>query len=382
MYVHYAGTTVRVCPPRCEPWDAQIFSAVLGASSYFHAEASRGQDLESWIGSHVRALAFFAGAPETVVPDNLKSRVTGAHLYEPRVNRTYLEFARHYGMSVLPARPERLKDKAKVKSNVKWISQNILEPFRHERFTSLAQLNAAIAERRARLNAQPFRKRPESRRELYESVDLPALQPLPAQACEFARWLRAKVNLDHHVTVDGHHYSAPAALVREHVDVRLSEHSVELLHRGERVAVHLRSHREGGYTTNNDHRPRSHREHLAWPPERIKRWAAREVGPQTGRAVSELLDAQGHPREHYRPCLGVIRLSRHYGADRLEAASQRALQFGKVGCQSIKSIPDSKADRLPLDDGNRREFSLVEHGNVRGGSYYREHGGEQPQGGA
>lgn len=379
MFVDYAGSTVTIFPPGGEPWQAPIFSAVLGASSFFYSEGCRGQDLESWIGANVRTLNEFGGSPKSVVPDNLKSGVTKADLYEPRVNQTYLEFARHYGMAVLPARPGKPQDKAKVESNVRFISQNILARLRKERFASLAQLNAVIAEHRDRLNAQPFQGRTESRRELFETVDRPALQPLPAKPYEFALWLRATVNVDHHVTVKGHHYSAPAALVQQRVDVRLTEHSVELLHGGERVGLHVRSSRRGGYTTIHEHRPKSHKEHLDWPPERIKLWAAQEVGPRTGALVSKMLDEHEYPQEHYRPCLGIIRLARHYGADRLEAASRRALHYGQLSYRSIKRMLESKADRLPLDNDGAKKFTPVEHRNVRGGSYYRGESGAGPQ---
>ena len=373
VFVDFAGTTVMVYPPDGDPWEAQIFSAVLGASSFFYCEACRGQDLESWIGAHVRAFDYFGGVPKDLVPDNLKAGVTKADLYEPTINTTYLEMARHYHMAVLPARPGRPQDKGKVEANVRLVSQQILERLRHERFTSLQELNEAIAKHRDRLNDQPFQKRPESRRELFETLDRPALQPLPERPYELCFWLRARVHVDYHVAVKGHHYSAPVSLIQKTVDVRLTEHSVELLHRGQRVALHVRSRRRGGYTTNHAHRPVAHREHMGWPPERIKSWAAREVGPHTGELVSKMLDEHEYPQEHYRPSLGIIRLARHYGADRLEAASRRALHFGTLSYQSIKTMLESKADRLPLEaNESSKQFEPVEHGNVRGGCYYRD----------
>ena len=373
MFVDYAGATVEVHAPQGEPWRAQIFMAVLGASSYFYVEASRGQKLESWIGSHVRALHFFGGSPNCVVPDNLKAGVTKASLYEPRVNNTYLEMLRHFGMAVLPARPRRPRDKAKVEQCVQFLSRNILEALRHDRFTSLEQLNAALAEHRERLNSQPFQKRPESRRQLYETVDLPALRPLPEQPYEFAVWLRAKVHLNHHVTVDGHHYSAPVALLQQHVDVRLSEHTVELLQGGQRVALHMRSHDQGGYTTRHEHRPKAHQKYLSWTPQRIQEWAKR-VGPCTSRGIHGLLEESDYPQEQQRPSLGIVRLSRHYGRDRVEAASRRALHYGEFSYQRIFNILQSKADRQPLEQEGGAHRSPVEHDNVRGGSYYRLEG--------
>ena len=214
-FVDYAGQTVPVDDAATgETREAQIFVAVLGASSYFYAEASWGQDVESWIASHVRALEDFGGVVSTLVPDNLKSGVTRACRYEPVLNRSYKEMARHYGIAIVPARPYRPKDKAKAEKCVQLVEQSVLEALRHQRFTSLGELNEAIAELRTELNAKPFQKRPESRRELFEEVDRPALRPLPAERYEYAEWQVARVNIDYHLALDGHRYSVPWRAVR------------------------------------------------------------------------------------------------------------------------------------------------------------------------
>ena len=369
LFVDYAGQSVPVDDAESgETRKAQVFVAVLGASSYFYAEASWGQDIESWIGSHVRALEHFGGAVAVLVPDNLKSGVTRACRYEPVLNRSYKEMSRHYGMAIVPARPFRARDKAKAEKGVQLVEQSLLEALRHERFTSLGELNAAIAELRPVLNAKPYQKRPESRRELFEELDRPALRPLPAQRYEYAEWLRARVNIDYHVAVDKHRYSVPCELVREQVDVRLTANCVEVLQRGRRVALHARSRKPGGFTTQPGHRPRSHREHGEWPPERMKEWAG-TVGPSTGRVVSELLDGSAFPQERYGGCLGIIRLAGQHGEERMEAAACRALHYGTVSYTSIKAILASGADREPLEAA-ADSFAPVEHGNVRGGAYY------------
>lgn len=370
LFVDYAGQTVPIDDALSgELRAAVIFVAVLGASSYFFAEASWGQDVESWVNSHVRAFEYFGGVVAVLVPDNLKSGVTKACRYEPVLNRSYKELARHYGVAIVPARPYRPRDKAKAEKCVQLVEQSLLEALRHERFTSLGELNEAIAALLPVLNGKPFQKRPESRRQLFEELDRPALRPLPAQRYEYAEWLQARVNIDYHVDVHRHRYSVPFELVREQVDVRLTANCVEVLHRGRRVALHARSRLAGRFTTRPEHRPRTHREHGKWPPERMKEWAA-QVGPSTGRLVSALLDKSRFPQERYGSCLGIIRLAGRHGEERMEAAARRALHYNTVSYASIKAILASGADREPLQDGAEQHFTPVEHGNVRGGNYY------------
>jgi len=372
LFVDYAGQTVAIEEAATgQTREAVIFVATLGASSYFYAEASWGQDVACWIGSHVHAFEDFGGVPEILVPDNLKSGVTKACRYEPVLNRSYKEMARHYGVAIVPARAYRPKDKAKVEKCVQLVEQSLLEALRHERFTSLGELNEAIAARRKALNARPFQKRPESRRELFETLDRPALRALPAQRYEYAEWKLGRVNIDYHVAVEGHCYSVPCELVREPVEIRLTASGVEVLHKGRRVAVHARSGKKGGFTTAPEHRPKSHREHGAWPPERMKEWAAR-VGPSTAAVVGELLDRSPFPQERYRGCLGIMRLARQCGEERMEAAARRALHYRSVSYASIKAILTRGADREPLEGGEPRGGAAVKHDNVRGGAYYGE----------
>ena len=367
LFVDYCGASVPVYLATGVR-QAVVFVAVLGASSYFYVEASWGQDLEAWVGAHVRTFEDLGGVPEVVVPDNLKSGVTKACRYEPVTNRTYREMAHHFGVAVVPARPYRPKDKAKVEKCVQWVEGALLEALRHERFESLPELNAALQRGRQRLVAKPFQKRPETRLELFEQLDRPALRPLPVEPYEYAEWSLARVNIDYHIVVDGHRYSVPCGLVQQQVDVRRTEGCVEVLHQEERVALHVRSRQPGGVTTDAGHRPKSHREQGAWPPERMRQWAG-TVGPHTGQVVSELLDKSPFPQEQYRSCLGLIRLGRQIGAERMEAACRRALHYGTVSYRSIQTILDSGADREPLP-GGASPVAPVEHENVRGREYY------------
>ena len=281
VFVDYSGKKVPIVDPVTgEVREAEIFVAVLGASNLTYAEATWTQTLPDWIGAHVRLFRFLDGVPRLVVPDNLKSGVHKASFYDPEINRSYGMMAAHYGVGVLPARPRKPRDKAKVEAGVRFAQTYILGRLRHQTFFSLAECNAAIATAVERINAHLMRRLGVSRRELFESIERPALRPLPAEDYEYAEWRLARVNLDYHVEAEGFLYSVPHALIRAQVDVRLTSRTVEVFHRGQRVAAHQR--RFGGrrHGTDPDHMPRSHRRYAEWTPERFRRWA-RAIGPHT-----------------------------------------------------------------------------------------------------
>lgn len=284
-----------------EVHEAVMFVAVLGASSSTYAEATWTQSLPDWIGSHVRTLAALGGVPEVVVPDNLKAAVTRAHRYEPELNRTYTDLAQHYGFAVIPARAAKPRDKAKVAVGGQIVERWMLARLRHHTFFALGEVNAALAPLLAALNARPFKKLPGSRHELFETLDRPALQPLPAQPYESAEWKRARVNIDDHVEGDGHSYSVPYALVRQQLDVRLSTAVVELFAKGKRVASHPRSPHKGRHRTIAAHMPRAHQHYAAWTPQRVIHWAATS-GPATAQVVAAILASRPHPPQGFRSC--------------------------------------------------------------------------------
>ena len=246
MFVDYAGATIPIHDPQSgEVHPAAVFVAVLGASSYTFAEATTGQDLRNWIGSHMRAFEFFGGAVEVVVPDNLKSAVTHPSYYEPDLNPTYRDLGEHYGVAIIPARPYRARDKAKAEVGVQVVQRWIVAALRKRKFFSLDEVNQAIAELLVRLNQRPFRKREGSRATLFAQLDQPALKPLPATRYQFGQWKTARVNIDYHIEVERHYYSVPYALVHQQVDVHLTGETLEVLHRGVRVASHVRSYEPG-----------------------------------------------------------------------------------------------------------------------------------------
>ena len=320
--------------------------------------------------AHVHAFDFLGGVPILLVCDNLKSGVTSAHRYEPEANRTYEDLAEHYGCAVLPARVRKPKDKAKVEKAVQDVERRILAALRHRSFFSLHELNEAIKVLLIQYNNRPFQKLEGSRRSLFEQLDKPALLPLPQQPYEYAEWKKARVNIDYHITVDGNYYSVPYQLVNQTMDIRITDTAVECFHKNKRVASHLRMPRKGQYATHTSHMPKSHRDYAEWTPERLVRWAEK-TGPQTVSAVETILRARPHPQQGFRACLGLMRLGKEHGPERLEAACTRALATKTVSFKSIESILKRKLDKRPLPQ-KPPESPPLQHDNIRGPEYYRE----------
>jgi transposase len=371
LFIDYSGKKPEVVDPQSgEVREVELFVAVLGASSYTFAEATESQRSADFIASHVRAFAYFGGVAELLVPDQLKSGVTRACRYEPGLQRTYEEMAEHYGTAVLPARPRKPKDKAKVEVAVQVVQRWILAVLRHETFFSLAALNARIRSLLGPLNDRPMRAYRASRRELFLRLDQPALRPLPAQPFVFAEWKLAKVNIDYHVELDGHYYSVPHVLVGEAVELRFTAATLEAYHRGQRVASHVRSRRRGRHTTDPSHMPKSHQKHMAWTPSRLIHWGE-SVGEATGALVAAILADRPHPEQGYRSCLGILRLGKRYGDDRLEAACARAQRVRARSYRHVESILKNGLDRVePVPRSTDPHPRLPLHENVRGSDYY------------
>ena len=369
LFVDYAGQTVPVIDRHSgEIRQAQVFVAVLGASSYTFAEATWSQQLPDWLGSHARCFAFLDGVTEIVVPDNLRSAVSKAHRYEPDINPSYRDLAEHYGVAVVPARARKPRDKAKAEVGVQVVERWILAALRNRQFFSLDELNRAIAVLLERLNARPFKKLPGSRQTAFDALDRPALRPLPEQPYVYAEWKKARAHIDYHVEVDGHYYSVPYQLVKKQLEVRLTARTVECFHANQRVASHLRSMHKGRHSTLTEHMPKSHREHAEWTPQRLIHWAEK-TGPNTAGVIQDILERRVHPQHGYRACLGILRLGKNYGEERLEAACQRALSLGACSYKSLESILRQGLERLPLAQAN---LPLLpdEHANLRGPGYY------------
>jgi len=369
MFVDWAGDSVAIYDRNTgDARPASLFVAVLGASSYTFALATLSQALPQWIACHVQALEFFQGAPQLVIPDNAKTAVTRACRYDPDLNRTYLEFAQHYHIAVMPARPYKPRDKAKVEAGVLLAERWLLAVLRHEKFFSLTDLNQALAPLLERLNQRPFRKREGSRASVYTSLDRPALQPLPVERYVIAEWMKARVNIDYHIEVDRHYYSVPYQLTGEQVEARSTSTTVEIFYQAKRVASHIRSYVPYHYTTLNEHRPKSHQAHLEWTPSRLIHWGE-SVGPATAQVIRTILESKPHPEQGYRACLGIFRLGETYTPARLEAACQRAIPAQACSYPSLKSILQQGLDQQPRVVAEA-ERTGPQHENLRGPAYY------------
>ena len=369
LFVDYCGQSIEVVDRGTgEVKEAEIFVAVLGASNYTYAEAFRSQSLPDWITAHVHTFEFFGGVPELIIPDNLRSGVSKASRYEPDINPTYQEMASHYGTAVIPARVRKPRDKAKVEAGVQVVERWILARLRNQVFFSLVELNSFIRKLLVKLNERPFKKLPGSRKSFFETLDHPALKPLPFGPYQYAEWKKARVNIDYHIEVEKHYYSVPYQLIKQQIDVRITAFTVECFYKGKRIASHRRSRLQGRYSTIAEHMPKAHQEYAQWTPERLIRWAEK-TGDDTARLVQKILSSRPHPQQGFRTVLGIMRLGKSYGEGRLNAACHRALSIGTTTYKSVESILKNGLDQRPLPE-TAASTKAIEHSNIRGSDYY------------
>jgi len=368
VFVDFAGDTIDVVTPITgEVQPMKLFVAALGASNYTYAEACPSEGLADWIKVHVNLFAFLGGAPKFVVCDNLKAAVTNPDRYDPGINRTYAEMAVHYSTAILAARPRRPKDKAKAEVAVQIAQRWILARLRNQQFFSLAELNAAIRALLIELNARQMRGYGTSRAELFAELDKPKLTRLPDQPYAFARWRRCRVGPDYHVEIDGHWYSTPFRLIRELVDARIDDRTVELFHKGRRIASHARAPNRRGHTTVADHMPSAHRRYGQWTPTSVIA-AGERIGPSTAAFFQAVIAARPHPEQGFRTCLGILSLVKTYGAERIDAACRRGIDIKARSVASIRSILQNGLDRTFFDEPV--EHQPLRHRNIRGRDYF------------
>lgn len=369
LFVDYCGLTMSVQDPITgEVINAQIFVACLGASNYTFAEATPTQAIPHWLGSHQRALAFLGGVPECIVPDNLKSGINAACRYEPELNRSYQEFAEHYGVAIIPTRVRKPRDKAKVEKAVQVVERQIIAPLRHEQFHSFRTLNEAIAIKLKRLNKRTMQGYGMSRQQRFEQIEQSTLKPLPIYPFVLAQWKLASVNLDYHIEVERHYYSVPYWFVRRKVSVKITENLIEILFENQRIAAHPRSSVPYRHTTLPEHMPPEHWAYKQQSKERFLAWAHR-IGPQTLEQVEAIFERKAHKEQAFRSIKGIQQLATRYGPERLEQAAKRANLFKLVGYRRLKSILKSNYDQLPQA---QPETSVppIQHDNLRGQDYY------------
>jgi len=364
LFADYCGLTLTVVNPDTgEARRAQVFVAVLGASSYTYAEATWSQTLPDWIGSHVRAFTFYGGLPEIVVPDNLKSAVSKACHYDPELNPN--------GVTVIPARPYKPKDKAKAEVGVQIVERWIMMRLRKLTFYTLASINIAIRSLLDELNQRPFKMKPGSCLSQFEALDKPALKALPGEPYCYRHIKKARVHLDYHIEYNRHYYSVPYQLVKEEVMVHAGETSVAIFHQGGQVALHPQSHHQGGHTTDAGHMAKTHQRQAQWSPQHFLSWAT-DIGEYTEAVIQHQPGSRRHPEHGYRAFLGLLSLTKKYSKKRLNAACKRAQHIGSINYKSIESILRKSLDKLPLEDNEEPEKNALplSHDNVRGPSYY------------
>jgi transposase len=349
----------------------ELFVGALGASSYTFATATLSQELPVWLDCHVRMYEYFEGVSALTICDNLRSGVTHPDRYEAEVNAAYRDFAAHSGTCVFPTRVRKPRDKGKVEAAVLVSQRWILAALRHRRFYHLDEMNAAISQLLTKLNSRVMRHVKQSRRELYERLDRPALKPLPARRYEYAEHKEVKANIDYHIEFDAHFYSVPYTMVGEEFWCRATHHTVELFHKGKRITSHVRSFVKYGYSTHPEHRPASHRAHLEWTPSRLISWG-QKIGPHTAAVVEHVLRSRPHPEQGYRSALGLLRLSNRFGTTRLEQACERAIALGSAGYRTVKIILKRRMEAAALPDQDQTPDATAGLGaaNVRGRRYY------------
>lgn len=370
-FVDFCDGIALTDPVTGERVPTQLFVAALGASSYTFAWATLSQSLPEWLDCHVRMYDFYQGVSAITTPDNLLAGVTKPDRYEAEINASYRDLAEHYGTCVIPARVRKPRDKGKVEAAVLVAQRWILAVLRHRTFYSLAELNAAIAELLVKLNDREMRHVKESRRSLYERLERPALKPLPARPYEYADWKQVKVNIDYHVSFDDHFYSVPYTLIGETLWCRATRGTVELLHKSKRVASHARSFTKYAYSTIPEHRPASHRAHLEWTPSRLINWGG-TIGPHTAALVEYVIRSKPHPEQGYRSALGILRLAKKHGNDRLELACEKAFRINSPSYKTVKTMLRQRMESAPLrgEPGSAGGSEHLGAANVRGRGYY------------
>jgi len=365
LFVDYAGQTMSIVNQATGEVDqAEIFVAVLGASNYIFAEATRSQKLIDWTGSHVRAFEYFGGVTELIIPDNLKSATNKACRYDPVLNSSYQQLAEHYGTVVIPARPRKPKDKSKAEIGVQIIERWILAKLRHHTFFSLNELNICIKSLLEEVNNKPYQKLKGTRREWFESIDKPVLSPLPKHPYEYTEIKLVKVNIDYHIQFDDHCYSVPHHLVGERIEIHAKANIVVFFFRGKQVSSHVRKYYPG-MTTTPEHMPERHQKHLQWSPERLMNWA-QSIGDEVLKWVKSLLDQKDHPEQAYRVCLGLLNLSKSYDELRLNNACLVANQKKLYRLKQVKNILKSNLDTLVKIEEKQLPLLPQNHENIRG----------------
>lgn len=351
--------------------EVELFVWCWGASNFTYWEFSESQQTLDFLGSQARGLIYFGCVPRLTVPDNLKTGVTAACRFEPELNLSYERFAEHYGTTVLPARVRKPKDKAKVEGGVRLAQRWLLGRLRNRVFFSLAELNAAAHELLAAFNAKVMKGYGQSRRQVFEELDKPSALPLPTASYEMGIWKRpVRLGVDYHLEIEGHFYSAPYTLRGRILAVKISERLVEVFLGVDRVASHRRLVGKRRHSTQTEHMPQSHQQYVEWNSERIVAWAEK-VGPSAHALAQAMLLNRRHPQQAYRSILGITRLEKNYGKERLDSACALALRYNLLTYKAVADILKNGREKGPTGEKAPSRRTAPPHGNIRGAAYYQ-----------
>ena len=371
IYADFTGKKMHYADPETgEIHPAEIFITILGASQLIYVEAVRSQKLADWIWANENAWRYYGGASRGICPDNLKAAVTKACNYEPLLNETYDDLARHYNTVILPTRPGKPKDKALVENAVRIIYQRIFAKLRNQSFFSLSELNQAIWEELEQVNNAPFQRRDISRRELFNEIEKTQLQPLPKERYEIRQYQVSKVEFNHHIYLkeDKHYYSVPYQYTGKKVKTMYTNRVVEIYENNVRIALHRRDRRQYGYTTEKSHMPAEHQFIDGWNTDRFVKWASK-MGGSIETFIERLLESKEHPQQAFKTCMGVLNLSKGYKIEDLEKVCSRAVEYNSI---SLKFIQNSLKNNIHKTESEIPiEIKLPFHKNIRGKENYQ-----------
>ena len=372
--VDWAGDPATVIDPDTgEILKAYVFVGVMTYSQYAYVEAFLDMKQKSWISAHVHMYEYFGGVAKILVPDNCKTAVVhNGGWKDQQINETYQEMAQHYGTAIIPARVRTPKDKPNAEGTVGMTSTWITAALRDEQFFSLAELNRAIREKLELFNHRLFQKKTGSRISLFLEEEKPFLTPLPATRFELADWKQATVQFNYHISIEKMLYSVPYEYIKKKVDVRVTEHTIEIFYKHSRIASHRRlTGRPGQYSTITEHMPQDHQRYLEWNGDRFRKWAER-IGINTYSVVNAILTSKPVEQQTYRSCMGLLKLAEKYSDSRLEAACKKALSFtASPSYKSVSNILATGADKTGSSENGSGTTKQKAKGITRGAGYYR-----------
>lgn len=370
LYVDYTGKKLEIIDRQTgEIIPVEVLIAVLGASQYTYVEATKSQKKEDFISAVENALHFFTGVPRAIVSDNLKSAVTKASKYEPRLNETFEDFALHYETTILPTRARKPRDKSLVEGAVNIVYNRIFSELRNTIFFNLAELNVAIWELLGNYNSINFQGKDHSRLDLFNQVEKQTLLSLPKERYEFKKYAVVTVLKSSHVCLleDKHYYSVHYKHLGQKVKLIYTLTSVEVYYKTERIAFHQRNFQAYKYSTVREHMPSAHNFVSDWNPEMFLNWAAK-IGIDTRAVVEKTLQSKQHPEQAYKACVGILGFARKVGNERLNNACSRAIYYQSYNYYSIKNILDKGLDK---EQAGELQYTLPLHDNIRGENYYQ-----------